>query len=64
VLAWACSKLGLQLGFGEDQATGDADDQKFTEEIKALALSNVGITHLEQIRARELDRFQQAVAGY
>lgn len=64
LLAWACSKLGLQLGFGEDRATGDADDEKFTAAIKALALNNVGITRLGQIREGELYRFQQAVAGY
>src|SRR6266540_3278483 len=64
VLAWACSKLGLQLGFGEDRATGDADDPQFTEAIKALAFNNVGTTRLEQIREDELYRFQHAVAGY
>lgn len=64
ILSWACSKLGLQLGFSDDRATGDADDQKFTEEIKALAINNVGITRLGQIREGDLYRFQRAVAGY
>src|SRR5262245_25921321 len=64
LLAWACSKLGLQLGFGEGRATGDAEDEQFRKAIKALALTNVGITRLEQIREDELSRFQHAVAGY
>ena len=64
LLAWACRKLGLPLGFEEDQATGNANDPHFTETIKALALNNVGITRLEQIREGELSRFHRAVAGY
>lgn len=64
VLSWACAKLGICLGTDEGLATGDADDQVFTQEIKKIAVDNVGITRVEQINQRDLDRFQNAVYGY
>lgn len=61
VLSWVCAKLGLNLGTSESLATGDADDQKFTQQIKKIAINTVGSSALQ---AEEMTRFQKAVLEY
>jgi hypothetical protein len=64
VLAWICTHLGIALGTSEDLATGDAEDEQFTEEIKAVALHDLGSKSDGKLQERALRRFQKAVAGY
>lgn len=64
VLSWICTHLGLQLGASASLATGDVDDQKFTQEIKKITTNNIGISTQESVKQKDLFRFQNAVAGY
>ncbi|MBF0278903.1 MAG: sulfotransferase [SAR324 cluster bacterium] len=61
VLSWICTELGVNLGTSASLATGDADDQKFTQEIKKITTNNIGT---EMLRPSDLQRFQKAVSGY
>jgi len=64
VLSWACSHLGIILGTSDGLATGDSDDQKFTQEIKKIATKNVGIIQAEDANEKDLGQFQKAVYSY
>ncbi len=61
VLSWMCSELGVNLGTSTTLATGDADDQKFTQQIKKITTNNIGNRVLKQSDLRD---FQKAVFGY
>jgi len=52
------------LGESEDVVTGDAQDRRFTGQIKTLAVGNVGITRPNDVQDSDLQRFQSAVSGY
>ena len=64
VLSWLCTHLGVNLGTSESLATGDADDQKFTQQIKKITLNNISSTGNGEINKKDLHRFQKAVMGY
>ncbi len=64
VLSRVCTALGLNLGASDTLATGDADDQIFTQQIKKVATNNVATTAPQALQERDLVEFQQAVAGY
>ena len=61
VLAWICTRLGIHLGTHPERETGDADDLVFTRKIKKIAIRNIGIHRVDQVRPRDLARFQRAV---
>lgn len=64
VLSWACTHLGLKLGTSGNLATGDADDQRFTQVIKHIATNNIGMSTGDNLKAVDLVMFQQAVYRY
>ncbi len=64
VLSWLCTTLGINLGTSHDLATGDADDQKFTQQIKKITLNNIACTEENDVNSGDLYRFQKAVSGY
>ena len=64
VLSWVCTHLGANLGTSPDLATGDADDQSFTDQIKKIATHNIGITQTKDVQLDDLHRFQKACWRY
>lgn len=64
VLAFACAKLGVNLGTSEDHATGDPVDRRFTEEVKKIALSSLKRGAQETVRDRDVFRLVRAAYGY
>lgn len=64
VLSWICTKLGVNMGTNASLATGDANDQIFTQQIKKVAIQNLNTVHMDQIQENDLHRFQKAVYGY
>ena len=64
ILSFMSVKLGLQFGTSGELATGDADDQKFTDEIKRIAFRNVGVVKLSEVDDKELVKFQKCVEAY
>ncbi|MBF0287378.1 MAG: sulfotransferase [SAR324 cluster bacterium] len=64
VLSWLCTTLGINLGTSHDLATGDADDQKFTQQIKKITLNNIKCTKESDVKTKDLYLFQKAVNGY
>jgi len=62
VLSFACMHLGIQLG--TSAATGDADDRTFTHTIKKIATQNLASGAPDQVREKDLIRFQNAVLKY
>lgn len=61
VLAWICTHLGIHLGTHTDRETGDSNDLVFTRQIKKIAIRNIGNHRVDQVRSRDLARFQKAV---
>ncbi len=64
VLAFACAKLGVNLGTSEDHRTGDPVDRRFTEEVKKIALSSLKRDSQGEVREREVWRLVRAAYGY
>ncbi|MBF0239372.1 MAG: sulfotransferase [SAR324 cluster bacterium] len=64
VISFACSHLGLKLGTTEGLATGDADNQTFTQKIKKLAVNNYLMVDPVNVVERDLIFFQKAVMRY
>lgn len=63
VLAWLCTKLGYNLGTSDRNPTADAD-KRFTNRIKRVAATNIGVVRDDQIQPPDLRCFQRAVAEY
>ncbi len=64
LLSWALNCLEIQMGVEENLQTGDVNYTAFTDKIKRIAIDNIGITSLEEIREKDSQRFQTAVLDY
>lgn len=60
LLAWACTKLNIELGTSETLATGDIDYRPLREVLRALARRNLDVRTMEQLRTAELNLFQKS----
>ncbi len=64
VFAWACQTLGIRLGISASKLSGDAEDLKFTSEIKKIAINCFHYQTPEDPTNRELERLRQAIWKY
>ena len=64
VLSWACAHLGLNLGTGDDLATGDPTDTKFTAKVKRIAQRELGRREGAEVCDRDIWKFAAAAHEY
>jgi sulfotransferase family protein len=64
VLAWLCTRLGIELGTREDLATCDVSFLEFSQQIKKMATGNVGVVNSRGIKNKEHRRFLKAANSY